>query len=107
MVKNFLALRLGLWFWILSIFPLGVVAVFVLNNVANGFDELTLENQQRQTQLLAKLLSSSSSNNINSVFDVSYLDQSESLHLIDLAGNYVYSSDQNKIGTSIKDVNQG
>jgi len=101
MVKNFLALRLGLWFLILSIFPLGVVAVFVLNNVANGFDELTLENQQRQTQLLAKLLSSSSSNDINSVFTGNYLDQNESLYLIDLAGNYVYSSGRNKIGTSI------
>ena len=103
MVKNFLAIRLGLWFLILSIFPLGILAVFVLGNVADGFNELTLDHQQRQTQLLASLLASSSSNDISSIFDASYLDQNESLYLIDLDGTYIYSLEKNKLGTSIED----
>ena len=46
MPKNSLAIRLGLWFLVLSIFPLAILAVFVLNDVADGFDALMVKHQR-------------------------------------------------------------
>ena len=56
MLKNSLAVRLGLWFLVLSIFPLAILAVFVLNDVANDFDMLALRHQREQVHLLAATL---------------------------------------------------
>ena len=54
--KSSVALRLAVWFLLLSIFPLAVVAIFVIDDVSAGFTELTLDHRRSQAELLAASL---------------------------------------------------
>ena len=100
MNKNFLALRLGLWFLILSILPLGILAVFVLDDVALGFNELSLAYQQEEAQLLANNISAAGGS--LSILKEHYQGDEEKLYLISPEGNYLYHPNSAKIGTSIQ-----
>jgi hypothetical protein len=44
--NNYLAIRLTIWFLVLSFLPLAIVAIFVLNSVESGFDRLTIDHQR-------------------------------------------------------------
>ena len=44
------ALRLTIWFLLLSILPLGVTAVFVRRNVVDSFERLAMLAQQAQAE---------------------------------------------------------
>jgi PAS domain S-box-containing protein len=103
MLKNSLAIRLGLWFLTLSIFPLAILAVFVLNDVAASFDTLMRERQREQVRLLAIVLPHPLQIEVLTSWQENALEQDERLYLVDPAGYYLFHPDQNKTGISISD----
>ena len=106
--NNYLAVRLALWFLVLSFLPLATVAIFVLNSVESGFDRLTLDHQRQQSQLLATALSNSTEPQIIPIFYEQYFTPQNSFNIIDLNGQYLFHPDSSKIGTLIStDFNKG
>ncbi|MBN2390098.1 MAG: PAS domain S-box protein [Anaerolineae bacterium] len=103
MQKNSLAIRLGVWFLVLSIFPLAILAVFVLNDVADAFDTLALDHQRKQVQLLAAALPDISQTKVFASLQENALEETDRLYLVDLAGYYLFHPNQNKVNTSMSD----
>ena len=103
MLKNSLAIRLGLWFLVLSIFPLAILAVFVLNDVADNFDMLALRHQREQVHLLAATLPDALQPEVLTSLQKNTLEENDRLYIVDPAGDYLYDPGQNKTGTSIND----
>ena len=103
MQKNSLAIRLGLWFLVLSIFPLTILAVFVLNDVADSFDTLMRDHQREQVRLLAIMAPHPLQIEALTSWQENALEQDDRLYLVDPAGYYLFHPDQNKMGASISD----
>ncbi len=101
--NNSLAIRLTIWFVLLSALPLVTVAIFVLNSVESGFDRSTIENQKEQTQLLATALSYSTDPQVISFFHEHYLTQKNSFYIVDQDGRYLFCPDHSKIGTLVNE----
>ena len=103
MLKNSLAIRLGLWFLVLSILPLAILAVFVLNDVADSFDTLMLNRQREQVQLLVTALPNPLQTEVLASLQENALERGDRLYLIDPAGYYLFHPDQSQVRVSIND----
>jgi PAS domain S-box-containing protein len=101
--NNTLAVRLTVWFLLLSSLPLTVVAVYVLNSVESGFDQLTIDHQKEQAQLLAVLLSNSTEPQAVSLVQEKYCTKKHDLYIINLNGKYLFHRNHSKIGTLISE----
>jgi signal transduction histidine kinase len=102
MIKSSLAVRLGVWFLILSIFPLAILAIFVLDNVADGFDALALTHERQQTMLWAAILSSSLTPEAIATMDENALEPGNHVYVVDQAGHYRFHPQRERIGASIR-----
>ncbi len=94
--KSSLAFRLTVWFLLLSFFPLAVVAIFVLDDVDAGFDQLILDHQRSQTEMLAAILSSRPLSEASSILHDNFI-QNEDFFIINPSGQYQHHQNANKI----------
>jgi PAS domain S-box-containing protein len=99
--NNSLAVRLTIWFVLLSALLFATVSIFVLHSVESGFDQATIEDQKEQTDLLATALSHSTEPQVISFFHDHYLTQKDSFTIVDQGGRYLFHPDHSKIGTLI------
>ena len=99
--KSSVALRLAVWFLLLSIFPLAVVAIFVIDDVSAGFTELTLDHRRSQAELLAASLGRLSPTETASFLQEMSHGQYKAIFIVDPNGKYQLHSDENKIAASM------
>jgi len=105
---NTLALRLTVWFLLLSFLPLGVMAVFTRRDVASAFFELSARHQHRHAVALASDLSSLGDDAGGETDVVQSLlaansDADSVAFVVDESGVYVAHSDEAKAGGSAFD----
>ncbi|MCD6389092.1 MAG: PAS domain S-box protein [Desulfobulbaceae bacterium] len=96
-----LAIRLMIWFLVLSSLPLATAVIFVFHSVESGFDQLTIDHQREQTQLLATALANSTEHQFISLLQKHSCTKKNSFNIIDLNGQYLFHPDRSKIGTFI------
>lgn len=97
-----LALRLTVWFLLLSILPLAVVMIFVLNRVNSGFDALTLHYQRREIAVFAFSLSRLPPDaTIAALRDLP--PPHDALVLVDPLGRYLFHPDSARLARPIAD----
>ena len=100
-IKSSLALRLAVWFLLLSIFPLAVVGIFVLDDVKAGFTKLTLDHRRSQTELLAATLGRIPLNDIATILPRNATGQNSIIFIVQPGGQYRFHPDGTKIGAAL------
>lgn len=90
-----LAIRLAVWFLVLSIFPLAILAYFVRNTVHDSITSLSAYYQMRETDLYAQ-----SAGEWKKLFATNRNEDYQPA-LVDLDGIYVIHQDLQKVGKNI------
>ena len=98
--KGSLALRLAVWFLLLSILPLAVVALFILNDVSAGLTKLSVEHQQNQVKMLAAGLAHVSPVECAAIIEQSASNPSELMFIVSPDGQYLLHPEKDKPATS-------
>lgn len=83
-----IAFRLTIWFLLLSLIPLAVVTVFVLDDVGRGIEQLTLEHRRSEAVLLSTMLSAYPSEEMAGILSERHPEDLE-IVVVDDRGNYI------------------
>ena len=105
--KSTLSIRLAVWFLILSILPLAVVTIFVMEDMEAGLDNLNLYHQRNQTELFATILSRFPQGQAESIVKNAF-DIKDTRFIVNSKGQYFFHTDKKKIGLfATDDYSQG
>ncbi len=99
---NSLAVRLTVWFLLLSFLPLGVMAVFVRRNVAGAFIESEVHHHRSQAEVLAagiSLLDDDDRDSVQALLAAA-VDGHDAAFIVDENGRYVAHSDEDQVTSS-------
>jgi two-component system cell cycle sensor histidine kinase/response regulator CckA len=104
-LRNSLALRLTVWFLLLSFLPLAVITVFVRRNVADAFVELEAHYHGKQARALAaatSLLGDGDEDTTQALLAAT-TDGCDVAFIVDENGTYVAHSDKDQMADSAYD----
>ena len=104
-LRNSLALRLTVWFLLLSFLPLAVMTIFVRRNVADAFVELEAHyhgNQARALAAATSLLGDGEGDAAQALLAAT-IDGHHAVFIVDENGAYVAHSDEDKVAGSAYD----
>ena len=104
-LRNSLALRLTVWFLLLSFLPLAVMTIFVRRNVADAFVELEAHyhgNQARALAAATSLLGAGEGDAAQALLAAT-VDRHDAVFIVDENGAYVAHSDEDKVAGSAYD----
>ena len=87
---------------ILSIFPLSILAIFVLNKMEAGVNQLVLDRERNQVQTFAGILSRSDPTKDLETLRANRFDTSDHLYIVDLDGQYLMALDEQRSGVNIQ-----
>jgi GAF domain-containing protein/HAMP domain-containing protein len=100
-LKNSLSWRLTIWFLLLSLLPIAVMAIFARRTVAETFTSLVVNNTRQQARLLAATAAMlPDSNAWQTLVEESSHEHYQAV-VVDEDGKYVAHPDKNKITGSI------
>jgi len=102
-LKNSLALRLTIWFLLLSSLPLAVMAIFVHRNVADQFISYAVQTQQNQARFLAAQVAMLDDNKAVQTALAAGNGKNSASFVIDKNGAYIAHPHQSKVGSSVFD----
>jgi PAS domain S-box-containing protein len=89
LLRSRLAGRLTVWFLLLSLLPISVVTVFVINGVYSSFDEVAVNRQQYEAEVLVSLIGRYSLSEATALLRANPLLR-ESVFVVSSEGKYLY-----------------
>ena len=103
MLRNSLAWKLTIWFVLLSILPIGVIVLFVRQDVSEELTNLAKEDTGSQVSLLANEISSSIDDRRSQKLIADATNETQVAFLVGEDGAYFARGDQGRVGVLMSD----
>ena len=103
MLRSSLVWKLTIWFVLLSLLPIGVIVLFVRQDVAEEFTNLAKEDTGSQVSLLANEISSSIDDQQSQELIVNATNEAQVAFLVGEDGAYVAHGDEVRVGGPMSD----
>ena len=101
--KNSLASKIAVWLLLLSLFPVGVILIFLGPNVSNEFLELGAHNIENDAKILSNRMQSEQANDSVSNLGQEVHHENYGIFAVDTSGLVVFSNDYSNEKTLLPD----
>ena len=103
MLRSSLVWKLAIWFLLLSLLPIGVIVLFVRQDVLEEFTNLAKEDTGSQASLLANEISSSTDDRQLQELILDATNETQVAFLVGHDGAYVAHGDEGRVGSLMSD----